>query len=141
MATIDREEKVIISNADHTARRKQIIRNIGAQQRLAVAKVNRIIWLLFGVLETLIGLRILLKLIGANPNNTFASFVYSVTNVFLWPFSGLITSPASGNMVLEISSLIAMFVYALAAWVIVRLLWVIFYRPNERVVTTYEQVD
>lgn len=141
MATIDREEKVIISNADHTARRKQIIRNIGAQQRLAVAKVNRIIWLLFGVLETLIGLRILLKMIGANPNNTFASFLYSVTDVFLWPFSGLITSPASGDMVLEISSIIAMFVYALAAWVIVRLLWVIFYRPNERVVTTYEQVD
>lgn len=141
MATIDREEKVIISNADHTARRKQIIRNIGAQQRLAVAKVNWIIWLLFGVLETLIGLRILLKMIGANPNNTFASFLYSVTDVFLWPFSGLITSPVSGDMVLEISSIIAMFVYALAAWVIVRLLWVIFYRPNERVVTTYEQVD
>ncbi|MBZ0308650.1 MAG: YggT family protein, partial [Anaerolineae bacterium] len=140
-ATVEREEKVIISNADHLARRKQIVRNIGAQQRLAVAKVNRIIWLLVGVLETLIGMRVLLKLISANPNNTFASFVYSVTDVFLWPFSGLITSPASGDMVLEISSLIAMSVYALAAWVLVRLLWVIFYRPNERVVTTYEQVD
>ena len=39
-------------------------------------------------------------------------------------------TPAAGGMVLEISSLIAMVVYALIAWAIERTIWVIFYRPS-----------
>lgn len=43
-----------------------------------------------------------------------------------------------GGRVLEITSLIAMFVYALIAWAIIRLVWLLFYQPSARNVTTHE---
>ena len=42
--------------------------------------------------------------------------------------------------VLEISSVIAMVVYALLAWVIERLVWVLFYRPRSATVNTQTTV-
>ena len=56
--------------------------------------------------------------------------IYGFTDLFLFPFRGLTSSPAIGNMVLEISSMFAMLVYALVAWAVERLVWLIFYRPR-----------
>ncbi len=93
---------------------------------LDLIKVTEIIWLVTGILESLIGMRVLLKLIAANPDAGFAHFIYSVTDVFLVPFSGLTPEPAVAGAVLEVSSLIAMVVYATTTWGIVRALWIIF---------------
>lgn len=101
------------------------------ERRIFTFKATQFVWLVFGILEGLIALRVLLKLIGANPNSPFAGFIYGFTSLFLLPFSGLTGTPAVGNMVLEISSLIAMAVYALLAWALERIIWVIFYRPRE----------
>lgn len=104
------------------------------EQRVFTFKLTQLVWLLFGLLEALIALRIFLKLIGANAGNTFAALVYSITGLFLWPFFGLTGTPAANGMVLEIPSVIAMIVYALAAWVIARVVWLLLYRPRETVV-------
>ena len=100
------------------------------EQRILTFKATQFVWLFFGILEALIALRIGLKLIGANPASLFAAFIYGVTNLFLFPFTGLTGTPAAGGMVLEISSVIAMVVYALIAWGLERAIWVIFYRPR-----------
>ena len=42
--------------------------------RIFTFKATQLVWLLFGTLETLIALRILLKLIAANPASPIASF-------------------------------------------------------------------
>ena len=112
----------------------------GRDQRLFTFKATQLIWLGLGLLEGLLALRIFLKLIGANAANPFAGLLYGLTDVFLVPFVGLTGTPAAGGMVLEISSLIAMIVYALVAWVIERLVWVIFYRPRSAVVNTQTTV-
>lgn len=104
--------------------------NIAVEQRLVTFKVTYIIWLLFGILESLILLRVGLKLIAANPSSPFAALIYNFTDIFLFPFVGLTTTPVAGGMVLEVSSIIAIFVYALLAWAIERIVWVIFYRPR-----------
>jgi hypothetical protein len=100
------------------------------ERRIFTFKATQLVWLLFGILEALIALRIGLKLIGANPASPIAVFIYGFTNLFLFPFTGLIGTPSAGGMVLEISSMIAMGVYALIAWALERIIWVIFYRPN-----------
>jgi uncharacterized protein YggT (Ycf19 family) len=100
------------------------------ERRIFTFKATQLIWLFLGVLEALLALRILLKLMSANPSSTFAAFLYSVTDIFLSPFVGLIGSPAVGGMVLELSSFIAMLVYGLVGWAVERLVWVIFYRPR-----------
>ena len=49
-------------------------------------------------------------------------------------FSGLVDTPASGGMVLQFSSIIAMLVYVLLAWSNEHIIWVSFYRPHGAVV-------
>jgi uncharacterized protein YggT (Ycf19 family) len=98
--------------------------------RLFTLKLTQLVWLFFGILETLIALRILLKLIAANPASPIAALIYGFTDLFLFPFSGLTATPSAGGMVLELSSLFAMVIYGLVAWAIERTIWVIFYRPR-----------
>jgi hypothetical protein len=100
------------------------------EQRIFTFKATQLIWLLLGILEALIALRIGLRLIGANPASPIVVLIYGFTALFLFPFTGLVSSPAVGNMVLEISSMFAMLVYALVAWAVERLVWLIFYRPR-----------
>lgn len=102
--------------------------------RIFTFKATQLVWLFFGTLETLIALRILLKLIAANPASPIAALIYAITDLFLLPFVGLTVTPAVGAMVLELSSFFAMVIYALIAWAIERTIWVIFYRPRGPVV-------
>jgi len=100
------------------------------ERRIFTFKATQLIWLLLGVLEALLALRILLKLMAANPGNPFAAWLFSFTDIFLLPFVGLTGTPAVGEMVLELSTFIAMLVYGLVGWGLERLVWVIFYRPR-----------
>lgn len=97
-----------------------------AERRDRLSRASQIVWLITSIIEALIGIRILLKLIAANPLAGFARFIYSITDVFLVPFVGLTTDPSANGAILEISSIIAMLVYALLAWGIVRVMWVVF---------------
>jgi uncharacterized protein YggT (Ycf19 family) len=107
----------------------------GRGQRQFTFQATQLVWLLFGLLEGLLVLRVFLKLIGANAESPFANLVYNVTNLFLMPFAGLTGTPAAGGMVLEISTLIAIVVYALVAWLVERLVWLLFYRTTTAVST------
>ena len=111
------------------------------ERRIFTFKATQLVWLLFGILEALIALRIGLKLIGANPASPIAEFIYGFTSLFLLPFAGLTATPSAGGMVLEISSVIAMLVYALIAWALERTIWVIFYRPRGPVDTRTTTTD
>jgi hypothetical protein len=103
----------------------------GSDRALLLAKSYQIIWLLVGILEGLFGLRFLLKLIAANPGNAFAQLVYGLTDLFLAPFFSLTSTPEAGGMVLEVPTIIAMMVYALAGWTLIHTLRVLFSRPSE----------
>lgn len=102
----------------------------GKQQRIVTFKATQMIWLILGLIEATIALRVVFKLIGVNPANPFAALLYSVTNFFVAPFASLTSAPAAGGMVLEISSLIAMLIYLLIAWGLERIVYVLFYRPR-----------
>ncbi len=108
------------------------------EQRIVTFKVTQLIWLFLGMLEALIALRIGLKLIGANPNSPIVALIYGFTYLFLFPFEGMTATPSVGNMVLELSSLFAMAIYALIAWAVERLVWLILYRPRGPVVAVTE---
>ncbi len=108
------------------------------EQRIFTFKATQLVWLLFGILEALIALRIGLMLIGANPGSPIVALIYGVTYLFLFPFTGLVASPAAGNMVLELSSMFAMLIYGLIAWAIERTVWLIFYRPRGPIVAVTE---
>ena len=110
----------------------------GQGQRIFTFKASQLIWLMFGVLEVLIALRIGLLLVGANAGSPIVALIYGFTSLFLLPFVGLINSPAIGNSVLEVSSMFAMLIYGLVAWVVDRAVWLIFYRPRGPVASVIE---
>ncbi len=110
----------------------------GREQRIFSFKATQLVWLLLGILEALIALRIGLKLIGANPESPIVALIYGFTYLFLFLFDGLVASPAVGSMVLELSSMFAMLIYALIAWAVERIVWLVFYRPRGAVVAVTE---
>ena len=136
---IARRKRVVVHQSGDHIHEEHVVQNVNLEYRETLYKVSQFIWLLFGGLEALIGIRVLLLLIGANPGNWFTAFVYRLSDVFLWPFRNIVANPAFQNYVFEITSLIAMIVYALIAWAIVRLIWVLFYRAPTSQVTTYDR--
>ena len=108
----------------------------GLAQRFATFKATQLIWLLLGLLEGILAIRVIFKLIAVNPNNAFATFLYKVTDLFVAPFASLTGAPASGGMVLEISTIIAMIVYLLIGWALERIVYVVFYRSRGPVIVS-----
>jgi uncharacterized protein YggT (Ycf19 family) len=90
----------------------------------------RIVWFIAGVLLTLLAFRFVLVLLGANPSNGFANFIYTVSHPFAAPFFGLFGySLHYGVSRVEVSTLIAMAVYAILAFGISRLVTIGQKRP------------
>ena len=113
----------------------------GREQRVTTFKATQLIWLLLGLLEAAIALRIVFKLIAVNAANPFAALLYAVTNLFVAPFASLMGAPTAGGMVLEISSIIAMIVYLLIGWALERIVYVLLYRPRGSVSVRQTIVD
>ena len=102
-----------------------------ANQNSAVARVVRIVYFLFGVLELLLAARIVLQAVGANDNNTIASVILGLSHPFVALFSSLFSNPALGaHAVLELTTIAAMIFYAVVAWLIGRLVWLVLSRPR-----------
>ena len=127
-----------MSNDNRVSEVRTSQREPGREQRIFTFKASQWVWLLFGLLEVLFALRISLKLVGANPDNTIVTLIYGFTALFLIPFVGLIGSSTVGGLVLEISTMFAMLVYALIAWALERTIYLIFYRPREPVASVIE---
>jgi YggT family protein len=124
------EEKVKMSNDSRVSEIRTSQREPEREQRIFTFKATQLIWLFLGILEVLIALRIGLKLIGANPDSPIVALIYGFTYLFLFPFEGMTVTPSAGGMALELSSFFAMVIYALIAWVVERIVWLIFYRPR-----------
>lgn len=128
--TVIREEPVItetyVQREPAIQAQRQVVEDPSAPGRVLVARISALVWLLFGVLNVLIVLRVVLKFIAANPASDFARIIYGITDIFLAPFNGLIASPVVGNGILEIPAIVALIVYTLLAWIIVRLFRILF---------------
>jgi uncharacterized protein YggT (Ycf19 family) len=83
----------------------------------------RIIYYLFGIIEAVLALRLIFRLLAANASNGFVSFIYDLSYAFVAPFRGIFPQLAYGNSVLEPSTLVAMLIYGLVAWGLVRFIY------------------
>lgn len=88
-------------------------------------KTRHSIYFVLGVIEVLIGFRLIFKLLGANPENGFVAFLYSMSGIFTAPFSGIfdpfVSTGLSAKSVFEPAAVIGMAVYAVSAWGLVSL--------------------
>ncbi len=88
-----------------------------------VARARQIVYLILGVLETLLVIRFVLKLLAANPAAAFTSFIYALTEPFVTPFAGVFPTPQTQGTILDLAAVLAMIVYALLVWGIVSVIY------------------
>jgi uncharacterized protein YggT (Ycf19 family) len=88
-----------------------------------------VIYLVFSIVDVVLLVRMVLKLLGANPHAGFSSFIYTISDALLVPFRGILpTTTVSGQSVFEMSALIAIIVYALVGFGLTRLVSIAFSR-------------
>lgn len=92
------------------------------ERNRSVSKAAQVVWYIVGVIATILLLRFVLALLGANVDNGFASFVYGISEPLVAPFRGLLQIGAfqAGISRLEIETLLAAAIYTLIGWGIVK---------------------
>lgn len=85
--------------------------------------MERVVYLIFGLIESLLAIRFVISMFGANTTNGFANFIYSTTQPLVAPFFNLFNynNYQYGVARIEIFTIVAMIVYSLLAWLIIRL--------------------
>jgi len=104
---------------------------IGAKPIVPQAVVNPIrrrfrgsqtVWYILGVIEILLLLRFVLKFIGANESAGFTQFIYAVSTPFAGTFVNVVGSATVDKSIFDWTILLAMLIYALVAWGVIKLL-------------------
>ncbi len=92
------------------------------QKKKAIFRIHQIIWYILAVIEVLLGFRMSLKALGADPTSGFTNAVYAISNLFALPFRNILPASVSGNSVIEWSTMIAGIVYLVIAYGIIHLI-------------------
>jgi len=105
----------------------------GESRRYTIGKIIDFIRWIIVALELLFLLRFVLELIGADPNNAFAQFLYAFTGFFLYPFLGIVPNTKLGTKgaFIDWSTLIGMAVYGILYWILRLFLRTTVSRPEE----------
>jgi hypothetical protein len=112
------------------------------QDRRAVAwRFVQAIWLVFGVIEGLLAIRFALKALGANASAGFAEFIYGLTAPLVAPFLNLFANPSSSGSVLELNTIVAMVAYALLAWLLTKIVWLVVGEERSAIRTRTTNID
>lgn len=108
---------------------RQQVRQTTQMSGLVVAQ--RVVWFIVGIINVLIAIRFALLLLGANQSAGFVDFIYGITGVLVAPFTGIFGEPTYGRFMFDWSSVLAVVIYSLLAWGIVKLMTLT--RPHEEI--------
>ncbi len=108
----------------------RVVEDEAAGRLSALDLATRIIWFLTGLLLVGLVIRFILKATGANTASSFVTFIYNSTAAFVAPFRGIFTDSVSGNNVLEVSTIVAIVVWALIAFFVTWLLGIVLGGPS-----------
>jgi len=88
--------------------------------------IEYLVYFFFGALDILLAFRLVLKLMGASASSAFVRLVYGLSGIFILPFEGIFrrwfAQGVETTSILEPSTLVAIIVYAVLAWGIVKLI-------------------
>lgn len=87
--------------------------------------INNLFALTFGLVETILTFRFILKLLGASSRAPIVNWIYETSEPLLRPFLFAFPHPNIQGYVLEFTTLFAIFVYAVIAYVLQEVLMTI----------------
>ncbi len=111
------EEATIVSDTPGEFRKKETL-----------YRTYQLLWYVLGVIETIMFLRFLFKVLGANTFTPFVRMLYGVSGVFVGPFLGTFPIAMVDRYAFEWATIVAMIMYALIAYGIVHLIQ--FFKPT-----------
>ncbi len=95
-------------------RTTKVTRTAGNRTVSGPVFAQRLVYYIGGAVLTLLLLRFLLALLGANRANPFADLVFGLSYPLVWPFFGLFSfQPSYGNVTFESATLVAVVVYGI----------------------------
>jgi hypothetical protein len=89
--------------------RATVVRESVTRSPSGAETARRVIVFLFGIVQALIGLRIILLLADASQGNGIVRFIYDLSAIFVAPFEGVLHTNAvqAGASVLDVAALVA----------------------------------
>ncbi|MFA6602213.1 MAG: YggT family protein [Candidatus Shapirobacteria bacterium] len=85
-----------------------------------------LVYYFFGAMEILLAFRLVLQLTGASLASGFVRLIYNITGILVLPFNGIFSKGYAQGLettsVLEPGTIVAIIVYALVAWGIVKVI-------------------
>lgn len=121
MAEFTRETRTI-----QTGNTNPVVVSSSADAATGSQTIEYLVYFFFGVLEILLAFRLVLKLMGASMGSGFVSLIYGLSGVFILPFEGIFrmwfTQGIETTSILEPATLVAIVVYAVLAWGVVKLI-------------------
>jgi len=101
----------------------------------------RVVSFVFGAIEILIAMRFVLLLLGANAATGFVSFIYDLSSIFMAPFNAVLETTTTSGAMFEWSALVALAVYALIGWGLVKLIYALSPRRSSQTVERVEESE
>ncbi|MCA9392460.1 YggT family protein [candidate division WWE3 bacterium] len=84
---------------------------------LSAKFVKQLLVFVFSMMEGMLLLRVVLKLVAANPESLFVNWIYNTTYPIVYPFLGMFPSGIQGlSYEIEFSTLTAMVIYAIVGY-------------------------
>lgn len=117
--TPDAEANTVYSSQEEQRAEQRAV----AHHDYGVARVSQIIYLILGIVESLLIIRFVLKLLAANPDAAFTNAIYGLTDPIVTPFNGVFATPQTHSVVLDLAAVLAMIVYALVGWGLAKLVY------------------
>jgi hypothetical protein len=117
--TIDRVDRTVVTQEPTGLPGQQSVRTdsrrITRSGPGASEMTRRIIVLVFGLIQIVIGARIVLVLINAKAGNDLVAGIMNISQLFVGPFQGILRTP--GDSVLDVAA-----VLAIVSWTILELI-------------------
>ncbi|EKE11665.1 MAG: hypothetical protein ACD_15C00042G0007 [uncultured bacterium] len=82
--------------------------------------IRALVNILFGVLEFLLLFRFVFKFFAVNPDTPFVAWIYRTSAPLVSPFAGILPDLKLGRFVVDFSTLFALIVYTLIAYLILQ---------------------
>jgi hypothetical protein len=121
MPEIIKETVITRASSDPT-----VVATSSATEASSSQTIEYVVYFLFGLLETLLAFRLVLKMMGASTASGFVRSIYGITGIFIYPFEGIFSRGFAPGLettaVFEPSTFVALIVYAVIAW---GLVWLI----------------
>lgn len=131
-----KEQRVITNGQEVTTQIEETTVVVPSAAKIELRRYHRArrtVFTIVRIVSIFIFIRFLLMLFGADPFNGFASFIYGITFPFVLPFQGLFglgREPTLGVSVFEGSSLVAIAIYHLFAWIGAKIAQLIYLRAR-----------